>query len=109
MPDQAAIPTPPRRFTVMLRNERTTIGSESTNDVVLPGLAPHHAAITRQDGRWVVAPADGEIMVAYNGEANAERRINGTNAIKHGSVIRFGTIRAIFQAKDQPELLIEGM
>lgn len=110
MPDQAAaIPTPQGRFTIMLRNERTTLGSESTNDVVLPGLAPHHAAITRQDGRWVVAPAGGEIMVAYNGEANAERRIIGTNAIKHGSVIRLGTIRAIFQAKDQPELLIEGM
>jgi hypothetical protein len=110
MPDQVvAIPTPQRRFTVMLRNERTTIGSESTNDVVLPGLAPHHAAITRHDGRWVVAPAGGEIMVAYNGETNAERRIIGTNAIKHGTIIRLGTIRAIFQAKDQPELLIEGM
>ena len=108
MPTPPVMVTPQRSFTVMLRNDRTTIGSESSNDLVLPGLAPHHAAISRQNGRWVVAPAGGEIMVAYNGDANTERRIIGTNAIKHGSIIRLGTIRAIFQAKDQPELLIDG-
>lgn len=104
----AAQPEPRGSFTVMLRKERTTIGSEAGNDVVLPGLAPQHAAILRQEGRWVVTPAGGEIMVAYNGDAGAERRILGTNALKHGTVIRLGTLRAIFQAKDQPELLIEG-
>ncbi len=108
--DASATPAAPalrRSFTVMLRGERTTIGSEAGNDVVLPGLAPCHAAITRQAGRWVVSSAGGDVVVAYNGDAAAERRITGTNAIKHGSVIRLGTLRTVFQAKDQPELVIE--
>ncbi len=95
-----------RLLAIPLHDERTTIGSAPGNDIVLPGLAPRHAAISRWEGRWVIEPLAGSTAVAYNGDAAAERPIAGVNALKHGSLIRLGTEQAIFQADDEPNLLL---
>ena len=47
-----------------LTKERTTIGSRASCDVVLPGLAPHHATVIHdRDDEFVVHSADGMVKV----------------------------------------------
>ncbi len=44
--------------------ERTTIGSDPSNDVVLEGLAAHHAAVHHdEDDEFVVLAVDGEVRL----------------------------------------------
>lgn len=37
-----------------LRNDVTRIGSASDNDIIVPGLAPQHAEIRRESGRYLI-------------------------------------------------------
>jgi hypothetical protein len=62
----------------------TTIGSGPNNSVVLPGLAPHHAEIRYEGGRFVLYPLtpDG---VWVNG-----RPVNSMNMIRDGFTIHLG-------------------
>lgn len=97
-----------RITSIRLGDERTTLGSAADNDIVLPGLAAHHATISRRAGRWVIVPQAGETAVSYNGDPAVERTITSANALRDGSLIRLGPVQAIFQGGDEPSLLFHG-
>lgn len=51
-----------------------------------------HAIIRHQNGRWVVEDLNSEngTYVSYNGDPQFERRVEQVNALKNGSIVRFG-------------------
>jgi hypothetical protein len=57
-----------------------------------PSVSRQHAIIRYQDGRWVVEDlgSDNGTYVSYNGDPQFERRVDKVNALKNGSIIRFG-------------------
>lgn len=68
-----------------LRGERTRLGSAPDNDIVLPGLAPHHAEIRLDNGIFVLYDlAAGQTWV--NG-----RPVAGRNMLKEGFQVRLAT------------------
>lgn len=67
-----------------LTAERTTIGSDPSCDVVLPGLAPHHATVIHDEAdEYVVCREDGSVKVHG---APVERSV-----LRTGSRVEIGT------------------
>jgi pSer/pThr/pTyr-binding forkhead associated (FHA) protein len=73
----------------------TTVGRAGDNALVLDDdfVSGHHAVIRRQDGAWWVADAG-----STNGTWANEHRVDGPVQIKPGDTLRFGRLRARFEA-----------
>jgi hypothetical protein len=77
-----------------LEKEVIIIGRDPDNDLVIhdESVSRQHAEIRRHDGRWVVQDLDSlnGTFVSYSGDPQLERRIEQENALKNGSIVRFG-------------------
>lgn len=73
----------------------TTVGRAGDNALVLDDdfISGHHAVIRRHDGAWWVADAG-----STNGTWANEHKVDGPIVIKPGDTLRFGRLRARFEA-----------
>jgi hypothetical protein len=76
------------------------VGREPGCDLVInhESVSRKHAEIRWDKDRWIVrdfASRNG-VFVAYNGDPNTERRIERFNALKNGSIVRFGQVSFTF-------------
>jgi hypothetical protein len=69
----------------------TTIGSAPGNDIVLPGLQPHHTEIRFENNRYILYDQSG-------GQVTVQQRpVQGANMLKRGFEVRLGTYEFVFQ------------
>lgn len=77
-----------------IEKESLLIGRNPACDLVInhPSVSRTHAIIRQQDGRWIVEDlgSDNGTFVCYNGDPGFERAIHKINALKNGSIVRFG-------------------
>jgi hypothetical protein len=80
--------------------EPIRVGRESDCDLVIQhdSISRKHAEIYRDKDRWVVHDCGSRngVYVAYNGDPSTERQVNLYNAIKNGSIVRFGQVSFTF-------------
>jgi pSer/pThr/pTyr-binding forkhead associated (FHA) protein len=76
------------------KNEASTIGRGSSNDIVLndPSASRKHAEIRWEAGRLVIKDlgSTNGTFVRYRGESAPERKVKGRCGLKHGSIIKIG-------------------
>ena len=89
--------TEPRSLVVryaLISGKVNSIGSDSSNDIVInsQSVSEKHAEIGWKAGAFVIKDLGSQqgTFIRYGGEASPERRVRGTNAIQHGSIIRVG-------------------
>jgi hypothetical protein len=79
---------------IKLEKTKITVGRDADNDLVLNDnrVSGRHAIITFQDDWWTVEDVGSKngTYVRYNGESTDERKIKDANALKDGSIVRFG-------------------
>lgn len=82
------------RPTVHLEKDTVVIGRDWACDLIVqaPSVSRKHAIIRQQNGRWVIEDLDSDngTYVSFNGDPQFERRVEHVNALKNGSIIRFG-------------------
>lgn len=82
------------RATLHLEKDALVVGRDWACDLVIqaPSVSRKHAILRRQNERWVVEDlgSDNGTFVSYNGDPQFERRIDQVNALKNGSIVRFG-------------------
>lgn len=82
------------RATLHLEKDTLVVGRDWACDLVIqaPSVSRKHAIIRRQNDRWIVEDlgSDNGTFVSYNGDPQFERRIDQVNALKNGSIVRFG-------------------
>jgi hypothetical protein len=82
------------RPTLHLEKETLVVGRDWACDLVVqaPSVSRKHAIIRLQNGRWVIEDlaSDNGTYVSFNGDPQFERRVEQANALKNGSIIRFG-------------------
>ncbi len=61
-------------------------------------ISRKHAEIRWDKDRWIVRDFGSRngVFVAYNGDPNTERRVERFNALKNGSIVRFGQVSFTF-------------
>lgn len=78
----------------MLDKTKIKVGRGEDNDLVIRDerVSAKHAVISFEDGWWTVEDVGSTngTWVRYNGESADERKIAKANALKDGSVVRFG-------------------
>ncbi|WP_298748676.1 FHA domain-containing protein [uncultured Serinicoccus sp.] len=91
----------PRQTAYLLRGT-TTIGSDPGSDVVVPGLAPHHAEVRRNptDDEYLVHAVDGDVSVA--GAVVGEGVVLRTGATVTCGEQRFVYVREEFADHGRP-------
>jgi len=96
---QPAAGPPQLETAISLPSAGVTLGSAPDCDVVVPGAAPRHAEIRAAVGRWTVTDlgAAGGTRVSYSGDPAQERPVAGSNALKDGSTVRIGKVKAILR------------
>jgi len=75
-----------------------TVGSAHSNDIVVadPAVAAQHAQVRREGDRFVVYDlSGGNTLVSYGGDP-AQFRVATRNAVKGGSLLRFGNATYTF-------------
>ena len=77
-----------------LEKDVITVGRDPKSDLVIEhaSVSHNHAEIKQVDGRWIVhdlASTNGT-CVSFGGDPRMERAIDGQNALKNGSIVRFG-------------------
>jgi VWFA-related protein len=79
-----------------------TVGSEAGHDIVLthPSVSPRHAELRQEAGRWVVRDLDSAqgTFVSYSGDPAQGRKVS-INALKTGSIVRFGQVSFVFKSE----------
>jgi len=80
-----------------LIGRRITIGRSLASDVVIPdaSVSRHHAVIVRENGKYIIEDSSSLHGVVVNG-----KRIQGAVPLSVGSVLQFGTCRAILFLDD---------
>jgi hypothetical protein len=77
-----------------LEKEIATIGRDPNSDLVIydESVSRKHAELRRFNDRWIVRDLGSlnGTFVSYSGDPQLERRIEGENALKNGSIVRFG-------------------
>ena len=77
-----------------LEKDVITIGRDPQSDFLIddPSVSYNHAEIKRTNGRWIVSDlgSTNGTCVSFGGDPGMERVIEGQNAIKNGSIVRFG-------------------
>jgi pSer/pThr/pTyr-binding forkhead associated (FHA) protein len=73
-----------------------TVGRDPQCDLPIndESISRKHAEISKAEGRWVVKDLDSKngTFVSFNGDPHTERRIESINALKNGSIVRFGQV-----------------
>ena len=73
-----------------------TMGRDSGCDLVVnhDSISRKHAEISRVDNYWAVKDLKSlnGTFVSFNGDPEMERRVDGVNALRNGSIVRFGEI-----------------
>jgi hypothetical protein len=91
----------PRHQSPMLKafhieRDEIIIGRDPNTDLAInnESMTRKHAKICCFDGRWTVTDLNSlnGTFVSYNGDLGTERKVEGTNALKNGSIVRFGEI-----------------
>ena len=86
--------------TFHLEEETITIGRDPNSDLPIhdESVSRQHAEIRRHDNRWIVRDLGSlnGTFVSYSGDPQLERRIEQENALKNGSIVRFGQASYIF-------------
>lgn len=79
-----------------LEKEAITIGRDPNSDLVIndESVSREHAELRKHDDRWIVRDLDSlnGTFVSYSGDPQLERRIERENAVKNGSIVRFGQV-----------------
>jgi len=79
-----------------LEKEVITIGRDPNSDLVIQdeSVSRKHAELKRFNDRWIVQDLGSlnGTFVSYSGDPQLERRIERENALKNGSVLRFGQV-----------------
>ncbi|MEP6762587.1 MAG: FHA domain-containing protein, partial [Sporichthyaceae bacterium] len=76
--------------------ERTTIGSGPECDIVLAGLAPHHATVVHDEiDEFRVSPASADVVVRVHGE-----RVHGSRLLRTGSRVELGDLALGFYREE---------
>jgi len=77
-----------------LEKDMITVGRAPASYLVIEdaSVSHRHAELQRLDGRWTVRDLGSlnGTYVSFGGDPRLERRIEGQNALKNGSVVRFG-------------------
>lgn len=77
-----------------LEKEVITIGRDPKSDLVIdhPSVSHNHAEIKQVAARWIVHDlgSTNGTCVSFGGDPRMERPIEGQNALKNGSIVRFG-------------------
>lgn len=77
-----------------LEKDVITIGRDAQSDLVIndPSVSVKHAELRQTDGRWIVRDlgSTNGTHVSFGGDPRLERPIQGQNAVKNGSIVRFG-------------------
>ena len=77
-----------------IEKEALLVGRNPACDLVInhPSVSRTHAIIRQHEGRWIVEDlgSDNGTFVCYNGDLGFERAVHKMNALKNGSIIRFG-------------------
>ncbi len=73
-----------------------SIGRDPQCDLTInhPSISRKHAEISRVDNYWAIKDLESlnGTFVSFNGDLDTERQVEGTNAIRNGSIVRFGEI-----------------
>lgn len=81
-----------------------TVGREPDCDLVISheSVSRKHAEIRWDQDRWIVRDFGSRngVFVAYNGDPNTERKVERFNALKNGSIVRFGQVSFTFLLND---------
>jgi hypothetical protein len=77
-----------------LERDVITVGRDPRSDLVIDhaSVSHNHAEIKQVGGRWIVHDlgSTNGTCVSFGGDPCMERAIEGQNALKNGSVVRFG-------------------
>lgn len=77
------------------------IGRDGSNDVVLqdPSVSSRHAQIRLEGDRYVVYDLGSSscTFVSFSGDPDQERQVAERNALRNGSTLRFGQVRAVVE------------
>ncbi len=77
-----------------LEKDVITVGRTAANDLLIDhgSVSQRHAELVREGGRWVVKDlgSTNGTWVSFNGDPRTERQIDRENALKNGSIVRFG-------------------
>lgn len=83
-----------------IQQDRIVVGRAPGCDLVLHDVSVSrlHAEIYRKENYWVIHDLDSvnHTFVSFNGDPNAEHKIETANAIKNGSLVRFGHVSFTF-------------
>lgn len=70
------------------------VGRDEDSDLVIndQSVSRHHAEIRYRDNRYIVRDLESlnGTFVSYSGDPHLERRVETENALKNGSIVRFG-------------------
>ena len=87
---------------IPLPNGPVTVGAAPDNTVVVlgNGVAPRHARLAWDNGRWIIhdAGSAGGTWVSFLGDPSAFRQVQ-VNALKDGSVIRLGNASLVLRVE----------
>lgn len=77
-----------------LEKELIRVGRDEDSDLVIndQSVSRHHAEIRYRDNRYIVRDLESlnGTFVSYSGDPHLERRVETDNALKNGSIVRFG-------------------
>jgi pSer/pThr/pTyr-binding forkhead associated (FHA) protein len=89
-----------RRQSWALDGQILRVGRSSRSEIPLPDatVSKEHAEFVREGDRWIVRDFGSRngVFVAYNGDPGTERRVERFNALKNGSIVRFGQVGFTF-------------
>lgn len=77
-----------------LEKDVITVGRDPKSDLVVDhaSVSHQHAEIKQVDGRWIVHDlgSTNGTFVSFGSDPRMERAIEGRNALKNGTIVRFG-------------------
>ena len=87
-------------LTIPIQSETLLVGRNPACALMInhPTVSRTHAIIRRHEGHWVVEDLDSDngTFVCYNGDPQFERPVQKINALKNGSIVRFGHVSYTF-------------
>jgi predicted component of type VI protein secretion system len=79
-----------------LDKDRIVVGRDPDSDLVInhESVSRKHAEIRQENERWIVRDLHSQngTFVSYGGDPGLERRVERYNALKNGSIVRFGYV-----------------
>ena len=89
-----------------INKETLIVGRDPSCEMVIndASISRKHAMLRKKDGRWIVEDLDSEngTYVSFNGDPQFERKAQ-VNALKNGSIVRFGEAGYTFLLSEESE------